>query len=193
MTQLAFQPVYLCDGCCIIRLDGKDRMPPAPPDFTPQERALIWDGLERLTGAGRLKLISQVKEELSRWHPEGLKRLVPYPGHRVNLPRSPANILLWRQVVSRYPDIGPRPGKDPADPWLIVAAQKFRYPIVTMELALSERSPRANKKLRIPDICALEGMPLPMNLRQLAVVEGWLPQPTPGPPRILDAKETSSS
>ena len=75
---LAIRPVYLLDSSSLIRLDGRDRPPLNPLEFTNQERALIWEGLEHLTEEGRLKLITPVKNELKRWPPEGLRRLMVY-------------------------------------------------------------------------------------------------------------------
>lgn len=177
MTQLRLQAVYLLDGCCVTRLDSMDRVPPSPPDFTSQERALIWDGLERLAGEGRLKLIGQVKQELGRWHPAGLQRLTAYQGHSLTFRRTAEVIRWYRDIISRYPGVRPRPGLDPADAWLIVASKKFGYRIVTMELSVAQRSPRAKRGARIPDICAAEGLLVPFDLRELAVREDWLSTP----------------
>lgn len=175
MTQLGFYPTYLLDACCVTRLDRMDRRNLNPPTFTPVERAVIWDGLERLADQGRLKLITPVKRDLEHWYPGGLARLEAYPGHRLQMQRTaPTNVALYQQIVTRYPDIAPKPGRSDSDPWLLVAARRFGYTIVTMELSLGARSPTANKKMRIPDICTRENL-LCQDLHGLAKDEGWLP------------------
>ncbi|MBI4236605.1 MAG: DUF4411 family protein [Chloroflexi bacterium] len=174
MTQLGFYETYLLDACCITRLDGKDRRNYSPPQFSQSERAIIWTGLESLVGAGRLKIIRQVKDELRHLYPEGLQHLAAYPGHRLVIHRTAATIAEYQALLRKYPDIAPKPRRGNGDPWLILAAKRFRFPIVTMELSRADRSPRANKKMRIPDICALENITY-YNLRRLAQHENWLP------------------
>ncbi len=175
MTQKSLLPVYLMDASPIIRLDGMDRRPPTPPDFTITERALIWDGLEEFAKDGRLRLIKQVREELSRWHPQGLARLMAFPGCRFDMRRTQGVTLEYQRIVTTYPDLAPKAGgRDPADPWLIVAAQKYGWTIITMELSLKARSPKARKNLRIPDVLDYEKMLPCLDLRTVANHEGWL-------------------
>lgn len=170
---LAIQPIYLLDASSLIRLDGKDRLPPNPPEFTNQERALIWEGLEHLTEAGRLKLITQVKKELRRWHPEGLKRLVGYKGHSLIIKKTRQVIYDYQNIITLYPNIGPKPGRDPADPWLIHVSRKRGFTIVTQEESLTGRK-SAKRDLRIPDVCQRDNLPPALNIRDLANHEGWL-------------------
>jgi len=179
MTQAPlFDACYLVDASSLIDLDGLNRYAsgqvPPPLSYTPQERALVWDGLLRLARDGRIKLIRQVKGELERWDRAALDRLKVYRGHRVPV----TNDLRRRYtaLLNKYPELMPRdPAYDPADPWLIVAAQKYGFVIVTEELAKAARKSRA-KTPPIPDICGREGVPC-KSLRKLANEEGWLPPP----------------
>ena len=165
MIQLSFNAVHLLDSSCLVRLDGMDRVPPNPPDFTHQERLLIWDGLECLAQDGRLKLIAQVKKELMKWHPRGLERLVVYPGHRLVIQRTVSTMATYRTIIAAYPAFRPTlKAPDPADAWLIIAAKRRGFRIVTMELSLADRAPTAKKELRIPDAAVAEGLLKPLNV-----------------------------
>lgn len=121
MVQLGFYQIYLLDTSCLTRLDRKDRRNYDPPTFDDPERALIWDGLERLCEEGRLKIIKPIKDELASLHPEGLRRLSVYPAHRLLMRRTaPANRSLYTDIVSKYSDIAPKPGWPEGDPWLML-------------------------------------------------------------------------
>ncbi|MGH9875104.1 MAG: DUF4411 family protein [Pyrinomonadaceae bacterium] len=169
--------VYLIDACSIIRLDGKDRNPPAVP-YTVREKKLIWEGLEDLADEGRLKLIKQVKEELSRHDPNGLKILKQYPGQKLIIRRTAEVIRLYRTITTNHPDLIKGGSRfDPADPWLILAAEKYDYTIITEELLKSERTtlkPRKRNMERIPDVCKIRPISDAIKLRDLAKQEGWI-------------------
>ncbi len=148
MTQTTFLPIYLMDTSPIVRLDGKDNRPPTPPDFTVMERALIWDGLEALAKDGRLKLIKQVRDELKAHNPDGLARLTAYKPAILNIYRTADVWIQYQRIVSIYKGIAPKPGgRAIADPWLIVAAKRYGFTVVTMELSLQARAPTAPRKL----------------------------------------------
>ena len=173
-----FDPSYVVDTSSFMDLDGLNRyvsgQAPPPMSYSPQERALVWDGLLRLARDGRIKLIRQVKGELTRWDPAALERVKVYKGHRVPV----TNDLRRRYtaLLNKYPGLVPQdPAYDPADPWLIVAAQKYGFVIVTEELPKAIRKSKA-KTPPIPDICQREGI-LCKSLRELANDEGWLPPP----------------
>lgn len=186
MRQLPFEgelapprprPIYLLDTSCIVRLDNKDRLPPNLPEFDNNECDAIWRGLEKLTEEGRLKLIKQVKSELKDWHPEGLNRLKGYKGHSLIIRRDSPIVKAYQQLVVKYRSsskIGPKPGRDKADAWLLAVSQIRGFTIVTQELALERRTLTAKKDLRIPDICKLEGLAEALDLRALGNHEGWL-------------------
>lgn len=182
MTQATFLPaVYLLDSCCPIHLEGLNRVlpgqPPGPLAFTPLERGLIWQGLERLTGEGRLQLIKQVVEELRdpAFLPV-LNRLQSFRGYRVFRMSNDLR-LRYRQLMTKYPELARAiarydPQRDPADPWLIVYAQKYGYAIATEEVPSSQRRAKARRGPPIPDVCDSEGIHC-VNLRRLANDEGW--------------------
>jgi len=177
MRQLPFtpmDPIYLADTCSFLDLDSMHPMQPGT-EFSVRDRALVWDGLEKLADAGHLKLIKQVKKELSRHHPDALRRLAAYQGHRLVMRRTAAIISLYQRITTAYPQLihGGQLKYDKADPWLIVAAQTYGYHIVSDELRISERSPKQRKTLRIPDVCDREGIRC-YKLRELAAEKGWL-------------------
>lgn len=147
--------------------------PPRAPSFTAIEQGLIWDGLDGLARNGRLKLITHVKMELRRWHPDALNHLKGYRGHRAPN-RTPDLVRRYQVVMGQFPRLIERdPKYDPADPWLIAMAQKYGYTVVTEEKPVAERS-RPGRKTPIPDVCHALGIPS-VNLRGLAVLEEWLP------------------
>jgi hypothetical protein len=166
-------PVYLLDACCLVELDGRHRDPPASPSYTVKERALIWRGLESLARDGRLKLIRQVKRELKRWHPDGLKKLAIHPGTMVFMRRTPPIVRRYQTITSTYPQLV-KGGSliEKADPWLILVAQLHGYTIVTEELPQDMRKRKKNE-IHIPDACLIESI-LCINLRRLAKDEKWL-------------------
>ena len=170
--------VYLLDTSSLLRLDGLDGLTPVDP-FTESEREAIWEGLKKLAEQGRLKLIKQVKAELKRHHKRGLYKLVNYPRHEFIIPRNDGNNKIYRDVTSKHPDLIPRVStRNPADPWLIVAAEISDYTIISEEKSKSERSQhQPRKKLdqeRIPDVCKERRLKPPIKLRALAVQEGWI-------------------
>ena len=173
MTQLGLLPTYLMDASSIVELDGKHKAPSTSPTFTPKERVQVWDGLEMLTKDGRLKLIKQVKTELALWNPDGLRRLTQYPGHKLVIRRTPNIVLEYQSITAKYKDIRPKPGRDKADPWLVLACKLKGFCIICEELSLVERTSTA-KDLRIPDICKMEGLIRPLKLREFANHQGWI-------------------
>jgi hypothetical protein len=169
--------VYLLDTSSLLRLDGLDDLAPSDP-FSDSEREAIWNGLKSLAEEGRLKLIKQVKGELKRHNKKGLYKLVNYPQHELIMRRGDV-IGIYRDVTSKHPDLIPIVStRDPGDPWLIVAAEKFGYTIITEEKSKEERSHhQSRKKLdmeRIPDVCKARGLETPIKLRDLAIQEGWI-------------------
>lgn len=178
MSQTLFTPIkaiYLLDTCSLLDLDGKHPMEPGT-EFSVRDRALIWDGLEGLADSGQLKLIKQVKMELQRHHPDGLKRLAAYPGHRVTIRRTAASVIaLYQKITTAYPQLirGGRLKYDKADPWLILAAQIYHYEIISSELRISERSAKQKKHPHIPDVCDYLGIKC-HKLRDFARTQGWL-------------------
>jgi hypothetical protein len=178
MTQATFlEPVYLVDASSLIDLDGMNRYlqtaPPPAANYTPRERGLIWHGLEELAAAGRLKLIKQVREELERHDLAVLQRLQVYPGARMPPVRRDLQ-LRYKALLAEYRDLMPKdPAYDPADPWLIVAAQKWGYTIICEEVPAAQKTKRP-KTTPIPDICASKSIPC-VRLRRLGNDLCWIP------------------
>jgi hypothetical protein len=170
--------VYLLDTSSLLRLDGLDDLAPIDP-FTDAERDAIWDGLKKFAEQGRLKIIKQVKAELKRHHKRGLYRLINSPRHEMIIPRNEATSRIYRDVTSKHPDLIPVVStRNPADPWLIVAAEISEYRIICEEKSKEERSQhQPRRKLdqeRIPDVCKARHLPAPIKLRDLAKQEGWI-------------------
>jgi hypothetical protein len=171
-----FSTVYLLDTCTVVGLDGKHRPPTS--QYSSAERVLIWEELETLANDGRVKLIKQVKAELKRWHPGGLARFAPYPGHRLIVKRTADVVRHYQLITTQHPDLA-RAGRmkfDPADPWLIVAAERHGYTVVTDELLQADRATlkgRKQREQRIPDVCKIRNVPC-VKLRDLAIQLGWI-------------------
>jgi hypothetical protein len=169
--------IYLIDSCSVIRLDGKDRNPPAQ-SFTAIERELIWEGLEAFAENGRLKVIKEVREELERYDPVGLDRLKQYPAQRLIVRRTQKVITQYQTITTNHPDLLKGGSRfNPADPWLILAAEKYGYRIITEELEKSARTTqvsRMQRRERIPDVCQALTLKATICLRDLAVQEGWI-------------------
>jgi hypothetical protein len=169
--------VYLIDTSSVLRLDGLDDLAPSDP-FSSSERDAIWNGLKIFADEGRLKLIKQVKAELRKHDKRGLYKLTNYPQHELIMPRAEV-AAIYRDVTSKHPDLIPRVStSNPADPWLIVAAEKFSYTIITEEKSKADRSQHLPRRLldmeRIPDVCKERGLETPITLRELAKNEGWI-------------------
>jgi uncharacterized protein DUF4411 len=142
------------------------------------ERELVWEGLEKFAEEGRLKVIKEVREELERYDLDGLKRLRQYPGQRLIVRRTAAVVQQYQAITTSHPDLMIGGSHfNPADPWLILAAEKHGYTIITEELLRSARTTqrrRLQRRERIPDVCGVRGMKPTISLRDLAVQEGWI-------------------
>ena len=177
------KPTYLIDCNSLVELDNRHRYPPPPPLFTTAERTAIWAGLESLAEQGRLKLISQVREELKRWDLEALTRLSVYDGQRITVRRTPELVLEYQRILTTYPDLqkSVKPRRDPSDGWLIVVARLKGYSVISQERRINERyvrrgqTPPQNPELRIPDVCDKSDVQVTcFKLREVASREGWL-------------------
>lgn len=170
--------VYLLDTSSVVRLDGKDGVPPAHP-FSSTEQVKIWEGLEDLAESGRLKLIKQVKSELWRHDRKGRARITKYPQHALIIKKTREVIRLYRDVTTNHSDLmrgGSR--HDPGDPWLIVAAELYGYTIICEELLRRDRSPTLPRRKRlmerIPDVCQARQLEDAIRLRDLAIQMRWI-------------------
>jgi hypothetical protein len=146
--------------------------------YTISEKKAIWNGLKEFAEDGRLKLIKQVKEELRRHDPDGLKVLKEYPRQKLIIRRTADVIRRYRVITTSHPDLM-RGGSrfDPADPWLILAAELYDYTIITEELLKKDRTtlkPCKQNMERIPDVCKIRRLKNSIGLRDLAKLEGWI-------------------
>lgn len=168
-----FWPVYLLDTSSPVSLDGLDKIPPTPPLFTPDQQEKIWLGLEAFAKDKRLKLITQVRDELRRHDPPALARLQGISGTRMP-PVTNDLRLMYQNLLAKYPKLRRNdPKYDDADPWLVVSSQKYKYMIITEETSASTKSFKP-RRIPIPDLCAGEGLATPVGLRVLAITEGWI-------------------
>lgn len=170
--------VYLVDTSSVVRLDGKDTIPPTHP-FSKAEQESIWEGLEDLADNGRLKLIKQVKSELWRHDRKGRARLTQYPQHELIIKKTPSVVRLYQAITTNHRDLmkgGSR--HDPGDPWLIVAAELYGYTIICEELLRKDRAPTLPRRKRlmerIPDVCQARKLEDAIRLRDLAIQLGWI-------------------
>ena len=83
-----------------------------------------------------------------------------------------------RSLADSHPDLTKGGSRfNPADPWLILAAEKYDYSIITEELIKSARTTMVRRKQRIdgiPDVCVARGLKPTISLRDLAIKEGWI-------------------
>ncbi|MHB8514713.1 MAG: DUF4411 family protein [Dehalococcoidia bacterium] len=168
--------MYTLDTCCFLELDGCHSVLAGqarkPDTYSALQRGLIWQGIEQLCRDGRLRIIPQVRDELSRHDAEALRRLQHFPDHST----PPLNNDLrqrYTRLMAAYPRLIPNdPTRDPADPWLIVRAQRYGYTIATEEKPKHLRTTKLNVP-KIPDVCAAENVPW-MCLQDLVAREKWL-------------------
>src|SRR5450759_918414 len=173
MMQARLWAIFILDTSCIVTLDGLDRPPSASLSYADDEQDQIWTGLEDLCRNQRLKIIKQVKEELSRWDPGALERFKRIPFHR--MPRVNNDLRIrYQRLVAAYPNLIPRdPSHDPADPCIVVSAQQYAMTVITDELPRSVRRGRVRRGPPIPDLCDEVGVPW-TSLRELSRAQGWI-------------------
>ncbi len=178
--RLDFYPIYILDTCCVMELDNAHQVlkgqDPPPPRYTDDERAAIWEGLERLAEDGRLRIIRFVREELASRYPAILPRLDSLPNTQCNITNRMRRV--YQELIGRHPKIiegWPRdPAHDDADPWIIAFAKTSGFTVVTEEVSAEQSSRKKRKKgIPIPDLCRNEGIRC-VALRELAGSEGWL-------------------
>jgi Domain of unknown function (DUF4411) len=141
-------------------------------------------GRFRGTGkGGTIEGYQEVREELERYDPDGLERLKQYPACRLIIRRTQKIVQQYQAITSAHPDLMKGGSRfNPADPWLILVAEKLNCRIITEELLKSQRTtqtPRLQKRERIPDVCASRqfkprGLDPTISLRDLALLEGWI-------------------
>lgn len=150
--------LYLIDCSSIMAFSGADY---ANPNRFLEIREQIWAHFQGMVLSDRLKTVAQVLPELEYNDPDSYKRLYPFRDRFVVPPDNQTEFGVFN-LISKYPkliDKGQTYTREPADPYLIVYAQKLGVPIITEELPLAERKGiRKNKRRMIPDVCDLEGI-----------------------------------
>ena len=149
---------YLIDCSSIMTFSGVDF---ANPDRFKAYREQIWVYLENMISEDRLKTVPQVMPELEFNDTESYKRLYRLRGKFILSPDEQTDFRVLN-LISKYPkliDKNQPYTREPADPYLIVYAQKLGIPIINDEKPLAQRiGARKHKRLMIPDVCELEGM-----------------------------------
>jgi hypothetical protein len=167
----------LIDCSAIMNFSGADF---ANPDRFKKYRIQIWSHIETMISSNELKTVSQVWSELEFNDPASYQRLNPIH-EKFLIPIEPEADSYVLQLIFKYPSlINYRRGsytRPPADPYLIYYAKKYGVPIITDEKPLAERTgDRKTRWLKIPDICAAEGMKDQcVSLEKFLKTEGIIP------------------
>ena len=165
---------YLIDCSSIMAFSGADY---ADPDRFIAYRDKIWTHLETMLDSGRLKTVSQAWIELEYNDGESYERLKPKEGKLI-LPADDSTDFRVLNLISRHPKlIDDRQSytREPADPYLIVYAQKWGVTIISDEKPVSERKgKRKSRRHMIPDICPAEGVRC-IRLEKFLKEEGVIP------------------
>ncbi len=145
------RPTYVIDTSCLTHID------------TQPNANLVWDTVIRLIEEGRLKTVQQAMAELRNVDPTAHARVMDYRsdfvvGMSVELFHEAGRISETYTRMSR-----PWHRNDSADPWLVAAAKREGYVVVT-----DEKPSRG----RIPVVCKGEGV-LCMDLADF--IEGEMP------------------
>lgn len=177
-----FPPVYIPDCCSILTLDGK-HSDGAPSPFSAEEQDRIWHRLQELCDAGRFKVPEQVKTEIGKYHPDGLKRIRAMKGHGMP-PRNDTIVRAYQEVTSAHPHMVRKIGANPGDPWIVAWGRTMMargIAILTEETRLGPGMPsdvrrrKTRYDLPLPDICDEYG------LKTITLLE-FVSQELPTPP-----------
>jgi hypothetical protein len=135
-------------------------------DFSDPDRFLnyrdqIWLHLETMITSDRLKTVPQFWPELEFNDQESYKRL--YRHHdKFTIPTDDDTDFRVLNLISKHPtiiDYRLHYTREPADPYLVVYAQKYGVAIITDEKPLAQRiGRRKNRRHMIPDVCNAEGI-----------------------------------
>lgn len=147
----------IIDTSAFVSFSGADF---AEPGKYVNQREAIWLRIEELICEGKLKTVPEVWGELGFVDPPSQQRLEPLKD----------KLLLKREelqdVYNLVLEFGHKllnantytPGREPADPPLLVHAFKYNVPIINSEKPIEERKgQRKGRKLCIPDVCKLKG------------------------------------
>lgn len=172
LIQLDF---FLIDCSSIMAFSGADY---ANPHRFETFREQIWVHLENMIDTDKLKTVRQVWIELEYNDPSSFARL-QRRNDRFTLPTEDETDFRVLNLISKYPKIIDHRqyfSREPADPYLIVYAQKWNVPIICDELPLAQRTGRRKgRQLKIPDVCDKENIEC-INLEKYLKNQGVIPQ-----------------
>jgi len=167
MTLGATNKNYLLDTSCFMSLDGIGRT----NRFGDAERERIWKGIQSL--GGRVTIITHVRTELKKNYPTGKlpDRIKSLPCKMTGLPIVSVAKRV-KNILDNFPtliNVNSPHTRDPADPWIIAAAQEYGYVVVTEELKKSVRQHDKDRD-HIPDVCDALGVKC-ITLRDFIIAE----------------------
>ncbi len=150
-------PVYSFDSSALIA--GADEW--YPVDHFPA----LWERMDALVAEQRLLIIEEVLEELRKRKSAARTWCESHPDAHVGIETVDAEA---DEIAEKFPFLT-KPGRGRADGWVIALAKKYRLTVVTNEKPTGSRQDRRPK---IPDVCALMGIPV-LQMQHIARVEGW--------------------
>jgi hypothetical protein len=151
---------HLIDCSSIISFSGADY---SNPDRFLDYREDIWEYLEDLIDHDKLKTVPQLWKEIEYNDTNSYKRLNARHDRFTVDPDDDTDSKVLH-LLYMYPSLIEAGilhyTREPADPYLIVYAQKWRVPIIADEKRIHERiGKNSNKRLKIPDVCDKENIP----------------------------------
>lgn len=163
----------LIDCSSIMAFSGADY---SDPNRYLAFRDVIWRHIKGMVVSDRLKTVRQVWKELEFLDQDSCAQLRDCRDKFILATDQDTDFRVLN-LISKYPkliDHRIHYTREPADPYLIVYAQKTGFPIITEEKSLSQRrGDRKNRHLKIPDVCASEGVKC-VNLKDFLRKEGLI-------------------
>jgi hypothetical protein len=152
---------FLIDCSSIITFSGADYV---NPNRFLNYREKIWNHIETMIDAGKLKTVPQLWDELEYNDPASYEKLkVRRKKFTVDPDKDTDSRVI--QLLFKYPSLLEHGvllhyTREPADPFLIDYAQTWKASIIADEKRLAERTGMKHKKvLKIPDVCDIENIP----------------------------------
>lgn len=151
------RPLYSFDTSSLVA--GADEWLPVEhfPSF--------WDHMDELARSGRVLIIDEVIEELSK---KNSAARAWCDKHRTVQVEISEVIQEARRVAARFGELT-KPGRGRADGWVVALAMKRGATVVTDEKPTKSSG---NKRPKIPDVCHALNIPV-MPMRDLVRAEGW--------------------
>jgi hypothetical protein len=134
--------------------------------YPPRRFASLWENMESLIRAGRIRASALVKQELEAADDEIKDWIKQQKGLFVPLDKMQTDEV--RRIQEDFDDlVDHRKNKSGADPFVIALARVKGYTVVTLETMAA-----TNERTRIPNVCAYYGIPC-IDLIGLMDLEGW--------------------